>query len=131
MSENKSISKRAFELLYDEFSKITHMSHWSYGDHRRPTGTNRMLYRWDRYLKKLGGVRRETLKDFLIDFKPKLRDDQFVAVDPATKFYNRGGSDGRVRMLVIDKDFALKMLTIGPPDIREMKYRVPRDWEAE
>ncbi|NBT57635.1 hypothetical protein EBT16_02510 [bacterium] len=129
-AETKSVQKRAFELLYGEFDKIKYMSHWGSG-HRPPTGTTRMLYRWDRYLKKLKGVRRETLKDFIISFKPELKENEFVAVDPATHHYNRGGADGRVRMLVIDMDFALKILTFGLPDIRAMKYRVPRDWEAE
>ena len=90
-----------------------------------------MLYRWDRYLKKLKDVRRETLKDFIIDFKPELKENEFVAMDPATKHYQRGGLDGRVRMLVINMEFAIKILTFGLPDIREIKYRVPRDWEAE
>jgi hypothetical protein len=129
VNETKSVQKRAFELLYGEFDKIQYMLHWS--SDKRPTGTTRMLYRWNRYLKKLKGVRRETLKDFLIDFKPELKEGEFVAMDPATKHYQRGGLDGRVRMLVIDMDFALKILAFGLPDIREMKYRVPRDWEAE
>jgi len=130
VSETKSVQKRAFELLYGEFDKIQYMRHWASGS-RPPTGTARMLYRWDRYLKKLKGVRREILKDFFIDFKPELKENEFVAMDPATKHYQRGGLDGRVRMLVINKDFALKILTVGLPDIREMKYRIPRDWKAE
>jgi len=129
VSETKSVPTRAFELLYDEFDKIQYMSHWS--SDKRPTGTTRMLYRWDRYLKKLKDVRRETLKDFIIDFKPELKENEFVAMDPATKHYQRGGLDGRVRMLVINMEFAIKILTFGLPDIREIKYRVPRDWEAE
>jgi len=131
MSETKRLPTRAFELLYGEFDKIKYMSHWGSSFHRPPTGTARMLYRWDRYLKKLKGVRRETLKDFIIDFKPELKENEFVAVDPATHHYQRGGLDGRVRMLVIDMNLVLKMLTVGLPDIRAMKYRVPRDWEAE
>lgn len=128
-TEPKSVQKRAFELLYGEFDKIQYMVHWSSDDH--PTGRTRMLYRWDRYLKKLKGVRRETLSAFIIDFKPELKENEFVAMDPATKHYQRGGLDGRVRMLVINMEFAIKIITFGLPDIREMKYRVPRDWEAE
>lgn len=128
MSETKSVQKRAFELLYGEFDKIKYMAHGSW--EKLPTSTTRMLYRWDRYLKKLKGVRRETLKDFMIDFR-QLKENEFVAMDPATQHYQRGGLDGRVRMLVIDMDLAIKILTFGLPDIREMKYRVPRDWAAE
>lgn len=129
-AETKSVQKRAFELLYGEFDKIKYMYHWGSGS-RPPTGTTRMLYRWDRYLKKLKDVRRETLKDFIIDFKPELKENEFVAMDPATQHYQRGGLDGRVRMLVINIEFVIKILTFGLPDIRAMKYRVPRDWEAE
>lgn len=129
IAETKSVPTKAFELLYGEFDKIKYMAHGL--SDKRPTSTTRMLYRWDRYLKKLKGVRRETLKDFIIDFKPELKENEFVAVDPATHHYQRGGLDGRVRMLVMDMDLVIKILTFGLPDIREMKYRVPRDWESE
>jgi hypothetical protein len=45
-TETNSVQKRAFELLYDEFRKISYMAHWGSGYHRPPTGTTRMLYRW-------------------------------------------------------------------------------------
>lgn len=129
IAETKSVPTKAFELLCGEFDKIKYMSHWS--SDKRPTGTTRMLYRWNRYLKKIKGVRRETLKDFIIDFKPELKENEFVAVDPAAHYYTRGALEGKVRMLIINMEFAIKILTFGLPDIRAMKYRVPRDWEAE
>lgn len=83
-------------------------------------------YCWRRYLSKLGGFRTISLGDLLANIA--MFSEYVVVADPSAREVAWGGNVYNNRLIVAHRDFALKCLAIGLPDLYSMKFRMPSRW---
>jgi hypothetical protein len=90
---------------------------------------NKRIYCWRRYLSGLKGFRTISLGDLLANIG--MFSEYIVVADPSAREIAWGGSVYNNRLIVAHKDFALKCLAIGLPDLYAMKFRMPSRWNTD
>lgn len=86
----------------------------------------RKVYCWRRYLVRLKGFRTISLDLLLANLE--LFSDHVAVKDPSCGLV--GGPAPGNRLIVAHKDFALKCLVMGLPDICSMRFKKPRRWDC-
>lgn len=87
--------------------------------------SDRNVYCWRRYLQRLKGFRTVDLGLFLANLE--LFSEHVAVVDPSSALGN-GPCPGK-RLIVAHRDFALKCLVLGLPDINSMRFKKPTRWD--
>lgn len=90
-----------------------------------PRRYERSVYCWRRYLSNLKGFKTISLN--LLISNIGVFSDHVVVVDPSSSLGN--GPDSRKRFIVADREFAIKCVCVGLPDISSMTFKKPRDWD--
>lgn len=105
------LQQRLDGALYQEYRKL-----YGQGDRR--------VYCWLRYLSRLKGFNTVSLGDLLANIGAF--SDHIVVADPSASL--REGPVPMKRLIVARRDFAIKCLAIGLPDLYSMRFKMPRRW---
>lgn len=88
---------------------------------------DKRIYCWRRYLSGLKGFKTISLGDLLANIG--VFSEYVVVADPSARDIAwGGGSVYNNRLIVAHRDFALKCLAMGLPDLYAMKFRMPSRW---
>lgn len=87
---------------------------------------DRRVYCWRRYLVRLKEFRTISLDLLLANLE--LFSEHVALKDPSCAL-SHGPAPGK-RLIVAHKDFALKCLVMGLPEIRGMKFKMPSRWST-
>lgn len=109
----KDLQERLDEALYREYRKLYYHG-------------NRKVYCWLRYLARLKGFNTVALGDLLANIGTFSH--HIVVADHSASL--RDGPAPMKRLIVAQKDFTIKCLAIGLPDLRSMKFKMPRSWST-
>lgn len=91
-----------------------------------PPPSEKRVYCWRRYLSKLKGFRTISLDLFLTNLE--LFSEHVVVKDPSCDL-SEGPAPGK-RLIVAHRDFAIKCLAMGLPDICSMRFKKPGRWDV-
>lgn len=86
--------------------------------------SDKQVYCWRRYLSRLKGFHTISLDLLLSNIE--IFSDYIVVADPSSAL-GKGVSPGQW-LIVARKDFVIKCLYLGLPDIHSMKFKKPRSW---
>lgn len=111
VSEETSLHRKLESALTREYGKL-------YGQGARK------VYCWRRYLVGLKGFRTVALEHLLANIGAF--SDHVVIVDPSCALANGPGFGNR--LVVAQKDFAVKCMFMGLPDIYSMRFKMPKKW---